>query len=57
MTKDEIKQHAERLRKTEVGMSNYKTVLNDAFVLIRELANKLPDEEKDDGDSSNNPVG
>jgi hypothetical protein len=33
--------HAERLRKTDVGLSNYATVLNDAFVIIRELAENV----------------
>ena len=43
MLPDEIAKQAERLRKTSVGMSNYATVLNDAFVIIRELAECVED--------------
>lgn len=38
MTPDEIMSHAERLRAEKVGMTNYTRIINDAFVLIRELA-------------------
>lgn len=37
-TPERLQAIAERLRKTDVGMSNYTTVLNDAFVAIRELS-------------------
>ena len=38
MTPAEIVAKADELRKTELTMSNYKVIVQDAFVLIRELA-------------------
>lgn len=41
MKLDQIKKHAETLRSTKVGMSNYAQVFNDTLVLIREIADQL----------------
>jgi hypothetical protein len=38
MTPEQIIAKAEELRKEDIGMSNYKQIVNDTIVLIRHLA-------------------
>jgi len=43
MDPEEIAEYADKYRHTDIGLANYKQVLNDAFVMMRELAHAVID--------------